>query len=263
MDGMGLTRRESYSSSLYAIEEFSILGSRKKQEDGTGCSIDGNTSVMVLCDGIGGLERGDLAAKAAVESILWQASEYEWKENPVSFLDYLIQKANESVFSLCDESGRAIQGGCTLVLALAVGRKVYIASVGDSRAYIIRRTGIRQLTPEHTFAEQLRRRIMAGEIMREEYDKEIARGAALTSYLGMGKLQECFLCSGPLVLDRDEVILLESDGLHKVVSDADIFRIIEGKLRCLDEAGEELLSMVQNQKNRFTDNTSIILFRIK
>lgn len=263
MDEMGLTRRESYSSSLYAIEEFSILGSRKTQEDGTGCSIDGNTSVMVLCDGIGGLERGDLAAKAAVETILQHASEYEWKENPAEFLKYLIQKANESVFSLCDEKGKAIQGGCTLVLVLTVGRKVYVANVGDSRAYVIRRTGIQQLTQDHTFAEQLRRRIMAGEITREEYNKKIARGAALTNYLGMGELQECFLCSEPLGLDRDEVILLESDGLHKFVSDADIFQTVKGKLRCLDEAGKELLSMVQNHKNRHQDNTSIILFRIK
>lgn len=263
MNDLGLTTRESYASSLYVIEEFSAIGTCEKQEDATGCLIEGNTSVLVLCDGIGGLERGDLAARTAVNTILRRASGYIWKESPIEFLSYLIAEANEAVFQLVDESGIPIQGGCTLVVVLTVGRRLYLANVGDSRAYLIKKDGMRQLTQDHNFSEQLKRQLKSGEISQEEYNANIARGTALTSYLGMGELKECFICSEPIILDRDEIVLLESDGLYKLVSDEEIARIVKNNVRTLENGGTELLKHARNFAVNYQDNTSIILFRIK
>ena len=263
MNDLGLTTRESYASSLYVIEEFSAIGTCEKQEDATGCLIEGNTSVMVLCDGIGGLERGDLAAKTAVNTILRCASGYIWRESPIEFLRYLIAVANEAVFQLVDESGIPIQGGCTLVIVLTVGRRLYLANVGDSRAYLIKKDGMRQLTQDHNLSEQLKRQLKSGEISQEEYNENISRGMMLTSYLGMGELKESFICSDPLVLDRDEIVLIESDGLYKLVSNEETEKILKNNVRMLGNGGNELLQCAKNSTVNYQDNTSIILFRIK
>ncbi len=263
MDDLDLTTRKSYSSALYTIEEFGVLGTCEKQEDATGGCIEGNTAVMVLCDGIGGLERGELASQKAVSIILERANEYVWKENPIGFLDYLIDEANNAVFGLSDETGTPIQGGCTLVVVLLVGRRLYWANVGDSRAYIIKKEGMLQLTKDHNYAELLKLQLEQNVITQEEYAANITRGAALTGYIGMGELKERYVCNEPILLDRDEVILLETDGLYKLLEEEEIAQIVRKNVRSLDVVGEELLSGARRRVTNYQDNTSILLLRIK
>lgn len=263
MGELELTRRESYTSALYQIEEFSTIGTCEMQEDATGSGIAGNTSVMVLCDGIGGLERGELASKIAVDTILKCAEEYVWKERPIDFLQFLIEEANDAVFGLNDESGTPIQGGCTVVITLTIGRKLYWANVGDSRAYIIKQGEMQQLTRDHNYGELLRRQLEQEVITQEEYGANIAKGAALTSYLGMGELKEWFVCREPVLLDRDEVVLLESDGLYKLLNEEEIMQIVRRNVRSLDVVGEELLLCAKKNVTNYQDNTSILLLRIK
>ncbi len=263
MNTLGLTTRRTYESSLYVIEEFSTLGTCAVQEDATGCCIRENTSVMVLCDGIGGMERGDLAAKMAVDTILQCSAKCVWKENPVAFLRYAVEEANHAVFELIGDDGVPIQGGCTLVVVLTVGRKLYLANVGDSRAYVLRKEGFDRITTDHNYGEWLKRELEKKEITEEKYCSEIEKGAALTSYIGMGALKECFVSSKPMLLDRDEVLIVESDGLYKLVNENEIKEIICRNIRSLDEAGMHLLKRAREQVKGYQDNTSIILFRIK
>lgn len=239
MNKLGLTKRESYSSPLYAIEEFNAIGTCENQQDYTGCCIEKNTAVMVLCDGIGGLERGELAAHKAVDVVLNLAKKYEWKNNPVQFIELSLKEANEAVFSLCDENGIPLQSGCTIVLILVVGNKLYVANVGDSRAYLVKKDDMLQLTEDHNY------------------------GAALTSYIGIGNLEEYYISKEPIALERDEVLLMETDGLYKLVDDSTIYSTIREKVRCLDEVGEELLRIANANVEAYQDNTSIVLFRIK
>lgn len=263
MKELKLTTRESFASPLYALEEFSDIGTCDVQEDATGCFIEGNTAVMVLCDGIGGMERGELASRKAVQTIQYFVRNYEWKEKPEAFLRFLVEEANRAVFELTDEENIPLQGGCTLVLLLAVGRKVYWANVGDSRAYIIKKDGIYRLTKDHNYLEQLKKELQENRISEEQYRSLKPKGAALTSYLGMGEMKECYVCKEPLLLDRDEVILMESDGLYKLLDEEQIWQIVRKNVRCLDVAGEELLGKAKEQVRNYQDNTSIILFRMK
>ncbi len=263
MSTLGLTTRKTYESSLYVMEEFSVLGTCTVQEDATGCCIRDNTSVMVLCDGIGGMERGDLAAKMAVDTILRCAAECVWKEDPAGFLTYVVDEANHAVFELLGDDGVPIQGGCTLVVVLTVGRRLYLANVGDSRAYVLRKGELYRMTMDHNYEEWLKRKLEKKEITEENYCSERKRGAALTSYIGMGELKECFIRSEPVLLDRDEVVIVMSDGLYKLVNEDEIKEIVSANLRCLDVAGVHLLKQAREHVNRYQDNTSIILFRIK
>lgn len=263
MNRLELTTRESFSSPLYAIEAFSNIGTCEVQEDAVGCFIEGNTAVMVLCDGIGGLERGELASGKAVQTILDCARKYEWKENPRAFLEYLVEEANRAVFDLADEENIPLQGGCTLVLLLAVGRRVYWANVGDSRAYIIKKDEMYQMTEDHNYSEQLKKELRENKLSAEEYETLKTKGAALTSYLGMGELKERSVCKEPLLMDREEVILVESDGLYKLLEEEQIRQIVRKNVRCLDMVGEELLGKAKEHVRNYQDNTSIILFRMK
>lgn len=263
MNKLGLTKRENYTSPLYVIEEFNAIGTCQNQQDCTGCYIEKDTSVMVLCDGIGGLERGEIAACKAVDVVLTLAKKHEWKNNPIQFLEISLMEANEAVFSLCDENGVPLQSGCTIVLTLIVGNKLYVANVGDSRAYLAKKSEMIQLTEDHNYGKRLDRMCVADSLTEDEYKELMAKGAALTSYIGIGNLEEYYISREPIALERDEVILLESDGLYKLVDDSTVFSTIRKKVRCLDEAGEELLQTAQGKTNAYQDNTSIILFRIK
>lgn len=263
MNKIELTKRESYNSPIYVVEEFNAIGTCENQQDYTGCYMEKNTAVLVLCDGIGGLERGELAAHKAVDVVLNLAKKHEWKNNPVQFLELCLKEANEAVFSLCDENDIPLQSGCTIVIVLIVGNKLYVANIGDSRAYLAKRNKLMQLTEDHNYGKRIERMNESGSLTEEEYAEVEEKGAALTSYIGIGNLEEYHISKEPIALERDEVLLMETDGLYKLVDDSTIYSTIREKVRCLDEVGEELLQIAHRNVEAYQDNTSIILFRIK
>jgi serine/threonine protein phosphatase PrpC len=135
---------------------------------------DPTLGLFIVADGMGGHEGGEVASKIAVQIIADQLIQnlllrrFMEEDKPLgeavrAHLIEAISEANEHVHRLAQE--RANDMGCTLTMALVMDGKAYVANVGDSRTYIYRQEGLRQITTDHSVVASL---IAAGMAEPEE-----------------------------------------------------------------------------------------------
>lgn len=255
--------QENIENAFYSIHLCSILGTSEKQEDVLGCYVGDIGAVLVLCDGMGGMEEGREAAEKAAETILSLAEQENWMETPNAFLRKAIEIADEEVYFLKNKKGEKSRCGTTVIIALVIGRKVYYANVGDSRIYYYGGSSLVQLSKDHNYGEFLKAKLEAGEVTPEIVEKEWSKASGLTGFLGLGAIRECYIAEEPLLLDRNQVLCLESDGLYRLLKDSETEEIIGRNLKDLQQASDQLLFRAEENRKSYQDNTSYILFRLK
>jgi protein phosphatase len=111
------------------------------------------TTLAVVADGVGGHRAGEVAAELAVEKITQQVAESEAR-NPVKTLTNAIVKVGEMVRDQAEEQDGQKGMGSTCACVWIIGDRLYTASVGDSRIYLIREGRIQQITTDHTWVQE-------------------------------------------------------------------------------------------------------------
>lgn len=238
----------------------SIIGTRKNQQDSLYLQCLQESAIAIVCDGMGGMEGGELASQTAVQ-ILAEDFEGEPKENIPEFYRREAVKMDLAVAGLSGESGRPIQAGTTIVSIIIVEDKLYWLSVGDSRIYIIRGNEFVQVNQEHNYKMYLDLEFEAGRISEQDYQERLVKGDALISYLGIGNISLMDINSIPFRLQGGDTILLCSDGLYKRLDDTEILEIIKCGLPDVEEAASELTRIVMEKTIGSQDNTSVILIQ--
>lgn len=176
------------------------------------------TGLAIVCDGIGGHEGGNVASLLAIETI--QQHLHELTKLPSGHIDSSVvlgeleratAAANDIISQRNDDEHR--QGrqrmGTTLVMALPINHQMYIAHVGDSRAYWITRSGCYQVTLDDDVAS---REVRLGYATYRDAVQQGASGS-LVQALGMSASHLLHPTSQRFILDEDSVFLLCSDGL--------------------------------------------------
>ena len=130
--------------------------------------LDGNTTLCVVCDGMGGAKSGNVASSLAAD-VFVQEVRRNWKssldaERLEQLLRGAVKLANFTVYDQARQFEEFYGMGTTLVAALVHGRKATIVHVGDSRAYSITQDGISQLTRDHSVVQMM---IERGELTPE------------------------------------------------------------------------------------------------
>ncbi|MGB3651271.1 MAG: protein phosphatase 2C domain-containing protein [Rivularia sp. (in: cyanobacteria)] len=213
---------------LPTIKVFALTDtgpSRQRNEDScypqSGTTIakpPAKSALTIVCDGIGGHEGGNVASKSAIETIQQQvgqlASLPSDRINPVALLvdlEHAAAAANDKISQLNDSENR--QGrqrmGTTLVMALPVAHEMYVAHVGDSRAYLITRNNCHQITLDDDVAS---REVRLGYAVYRDAVQQAASGS-LVQALGMNASSALHPTAQRFILDEDCVFLLCSDGL--------------------------------------------------
>jgi serine/threonine protein phosphatase PrpC len=132
-------------------------GGRKYNEDrgGTDSFVSRGglkISVAVVCDGVGGEERGERAAQLAVDTFLAFLRDSDIME-AARLLNAAVKAANLAAFNEAQRLNAGERMACTLVAAVIVNDdQLFIANVGDSRSYLIRDGQLIQLSRDHTFS---------------------------------------------------------------------------------------------------------------
>ena len=174
--------------------------------------------LLVVCDGIGGHQGGDVASKLAIATIesrlqpLLSANQSELTATEMSLaIEAAICAANDEISAQNDQAQRQARDrmGTTLVLALIRGADVYIAHLGDSRAYRISARSCQQVTLDDDVASRQMR--MGGSLYREVLLQP--GSGSLIQALGMSSSQTLRPTVQRFVMDDDCVFLLCSDGL--------------------------------------------------
>ncbi len=247
------------------IGSSSVIGSRACQQDAIRTVMFGGNEpgkcqcVMgVLCDGMGGMEGGEIASNIAVDRMI------EFAQNVVrdypAFFRKTIEKINKEITELCDESGRKIRAGSTLTCAMVNQDNLFWCTVGDSRIYLYRDGQMKQLNTEHNYKTMVSEKLRTGQMKPEEIDPN-ENPEALTSYLGMGQTCQVDGNLSPVKLKAGDTIVQCSDGLYRSLSDKELAEILQ-QLPDLNIAAEAMTSMAVTIPGTH-DNTSVILMRYK
>lgn len=143
---------------------------RSSNQDACKCGLlPGGSAWVVVCDGMGGANGGNVASSIAVDCIeTFLQSNYRenmGQGNIKSMIINSIHRANMAIYEKASQTA-ALQGmGTTAVVMLAVDQRLHVAHVGDSRAYLKDKNGIRQLTMDHSYVQDL---VNFGQITKEE-----------------------------------------------------------------------------------------------
>lgn len=205
-------------------------------------------NLFVVADGMGGHNAGDFASSFAVQTLVHTIQEDE-NQNPIKIIRNAVEEANWKVLEESKLHVEMSGMGTTMVLVTIIDDYAYVANVGDSRLYLIE-DQILQITKDHSLVQEMvRRGLITKEEAREHPDKNI-----ITRVLGIGPEVEVDFFD--IHLKDNSTLLLCSDGLSNMVSDEDIWRIINTS-RELKEAGMRLVSLAN--ENGGKDNIAVVL----
>lgn len=210
--------------------------------------------MFVLADGVGGHEKGEVASRTAVDSIVAGFHKAKDGESHSTLLQRLVQQANTSVFEAAVTGGRSSAGMATTIVACALRYdRVSIAHVGDSRCYLIRNGKAAQVTRDHTVAnEQVRMGLVAGQEVSGQTSHILSRSLG-TELIANVDTDDHQIFPG-------DVLLQCSDGLHGEVEASEMAAVCS-QGQDLQQAAERLVALANDRGGG--DNVSVQLIRIR
>lgn len=238
------------------------IGRREQQQDAFGFSEIENAKLVrnvgvlaVLADGMGGLEMGCEASNLAVRAMLREYVKKPQNETIPLALRRVLDNANQTVYQMSQKCGLESQVGTTLVAAVIREGELFWVSVGDSRIYLYRGGSLTRLTEDHVYAQTLERKVLNGDISREEAEHHPDRNA-LTSYLGLVEISEVDQNIKPLSMEIGDRVVLCSDGIYKVLSDNEIAGLLNVEPQT---AAEMLVEKALGKNETGQDNMTVAI----
>lgn len=191
--------------------------------------IDESLGLFMVADGMGGHAGGEIASRLCVESMQATISSSNLLSRTdlshpcpeiLSKLSIAVNKASSDIYehSLEDPSLRGM--GTTATAVKIIDNYAYTAHVGDSRLYLIRRGFIFQMTYDHSLVSE---QVRAGILTPEEAEVHHLKNVITRS---VGYQEEEDVDTALLKIEKNDLLLLCSDGLHGKISDAEISREI-------------------------------------
>lgn len=205
-------------------------------------------SLFLVADGMGGHKAGDYASSFTVEKFVEIVPNLSSKDC-FTIMGETLKEVNVRLYEQAQITPEMEDMGTTLVAGVCEDGVLYVMNVGDSRLYIINDT-IRQITRDHSYVEEL---VLLGKL-----DKRNARNHEnkniITRAVGVSpKVQADFFV---VELKKKDQILLCSDGLTNMVSDAEILHVVNSE-RGIEEKVKKLVELAN--RNGGKDNISVVL----
>jgi len=188
--------------------------------------------IYIVADGMGGHQAGEVASKMAVQiistTLLDKFREAKGAPSPSLFVKQAIEKANAEIYASASGNPHLSSMGTTVTLGLRLDNRLYLAHAGDSRAYLIRKGKIKQLTEDHSVIAQL---LKAGMITPEEAKTHPDQGkifrclgtseqVVIDTYAQGGKKDN-------LILQNGDILVFCTDGLTGHVTDDEILDCVQ------------------------------------
>ena len=208
-------------------------------------------SLMIVSDGMGGAAAGEIASEMAVttmrESLLEMTTSTEISEQ----LRGAAEIANERIWNRSQDNPELSGMGATLTAVLVQGTTAYIAQVGDSRAYLIRREQIKQLTKDQSLAQML---VDSGAIKPDQMDS-VPQNVIMQA---MGTQPAVKVAMTAVQLFRNDCLVICSDGLSNKIPPNELREMIQN-VGDLTDACRLLIDKANERGGE--DNITVIIAR--
>ncbi len=207
--------------------------------------------LFIVADGMGGYQAGEVASRIAGETV--QREYYaDPSADPTARLRNAVQAANGEVYRSAQGSTSHAGMGTTMVVTALIDNKAYIASVGDSRAYVIHQNVLSQITQDHSFVgEQIRAGILTKEQARVHPQRNV-----ITRALGSQSTVQVDTFVGELL--EGDVLVMCTDGLTGHVPEDRILNVVTQLPP--EQAVAQLIQMAKDDGG--TDNITAIVLRV-
>jgi protein phosphatase len=245
----------------YLAAHAQHIGARRYQQDSLGLADPQNRAflahggfVAVLCDGMGGMEHGDVASETAVRAFLEAYALKTPEENIPAALERSARAANQRVIEAALKLGFKEGVGTTLVAAALHSGTLYYISIGDSAVYHVRGGRVHMVNRPHVFANLLDQAVDRGQISHVEAARHPER-ESLTSYIGVHDLHEIDRNTESLAVADGETILLASDGMFKTLDSAEIVACLGGHPQSWPQT---LVARTLDRRHPAQDNVTVV-----
>lgn len=237
---------------------------RHNNEDAVG--EDPDMGLLVLADGMGGYNAGEVASGISVTTVL-DVARRRWPELEHGDIDAgtgysvealmlkaAVEDAHRTIYSVAQSQPQCAGMGTTIVACLLHDDRMSIAYVGDSRLYRYRSARLEQITRDHSLIEEL---VARGHYDRDEAAK-LVRKNIVTRALGVEP--DVLVDIIEETVNVGDIILLCSDGLTDMVSDETIGLTLGKHADNLDRAARDLVALANDGGGK--DNVSVVLARV-
>jgi serine/threonine protein phosphatase PrpC len=239
---------------LLFLEPFGITDAgkvRRNNEDALLIGEGKDETLFAVADGIGGFEAGEVASSIAVRVLR--------DLEPGAPFEAAIQEANRQILAVGRGDEKLSGMGTTLVAARFGGTQerpvAEIAHVGDSRAYLLRGGNLRPLTEDHSLVAEL---VRSGDLTRDQAAEHPQKNLITRA---LGAEEEVDVDTAVLPVNAGDRILLCSDGLSDMVSEAHISEILAESSDDPETPARRLLSAALDAGG--TDNVSVVIVDVK
>lgn len=205
-------------------------------------------SLFAVADGMGGHNAGEIASSMAIDIL----KDYEFDlDNMPGSIIAAIKFANKQILTKARENIEYEGMGTTLTTAVLIDDKLYIGHIGDSRAYLLRNSELRQLTEDHSLVNKL---VKAKEITSQEA-REHPQSNILLQALGVEKNIDIDIVE--VDIKEGDIVLLCTDGLNRMVKDDTIEEVLLENSD-LEEKAKKLVQ-IANEFGGY-DNVTVNIF---
>ena len=191
-------------------------------------------SLVVVADGMGGHAAGEVASAMAVDAV--RQVFFGSKGSIPARLAKALSSANRAIFDLAADDPQRQGMGTTCTVIAFDGARIFLGHVGDSRAYLLRKGQLNQLSQDHTLVA----RMLREGLLTPAQAKSHPQSNVITQCVGTKPAIEPDVWRKGLKIARGDRLVVCSDGLHGVVGDARICQIAAGANP--REAAQELIA---------------------
>lgn len=229
---------------------------RENNEDA--CFVIPSHDVYIVADGVGGNNSGEVASSTAVSEIAAFVNEEDLKgcRNPEEIFGFFyeaLEIANNRIYEIGMENDDNRGMATTVVTAYVRDDLAYVSNIGDSRAYLFRNGRLNKITTDHTYVNEL---ISKGLLTEEEAENHRQKNV-ITKALGTERLADPDFYK--VSLEKNDVLMLCSDGLHGEVPHEDLERILNR-----GESMNETCTLLVDEAIRYggRDNITVVCIKI-
>lgn len=231
----------------YAARTNVGLGSKSRNED----SAYAGPELLVLCDGMGGHAAGDVASSLVVGELVHLDGEAHGADDALDILEQALEEANSRLADVMEVYPDSDGMGTTCIAMIRTGSKLAVATIGDSRAYLLRGGRLTQITTDHSFVQQL---LDEGRITQEEARHHPQRSLVTRVFTGRPEDQPDLSLRE---LRHGDRLLLCTDGLTDYVSEETVGEILGETDRTPGQVADALVQTALRASTR--DNVTVIV----